>query len=111
SYHGAVWTEAVRLQHVAGRVADSAVDVAEFGQREQFGRVFGVAELKASGLIDRYRHGRGCGIAAIAGMQHERFRMLAVGRHFALLLVTLTKPSTATVSRSAIPPLSVEKRK
>src|ERR1035437_2667634 len=61
--------------------------------------VFGVAELEASGLIDRYCHGSGCGIAAIAGMQHERFRMLAVGWHFALLLVTLTKSSTATVSR------------
>ena len=48
-----------RLEHGLGRVHDPGVDVADLGQREQVGRVLGVAELVAGGLVDR--HGPGAG--------------------------------------------------
>ena len=65
-----------------GRIHDAGVDVAEFLQREQVGRVLGVAELVGGRLVDRHRDRVGGRIAAVAGVQHDGLRMLAVGRHF-----------------------------
>ncbi len=43
------------FQNVGGRdCPDPRVDIAQFLQREQIGRVFGVAELVAGGLVDRH---------------------------------------------------------
>ena len=70
-----------RLQHVVRRVHDAAVDVAELGQAEQVGGMLGVAELVAGGLVDRHRHRVGRRIAAIARMQYDGLRMLAVRCH------------------------------
>ena len=69
------------LQDVAGRAHDPGVDVAELLEPEQVRGVFGVAELVARRLIDRHRDGVRRRIAAVAGMQHDRFGMFALGRH------------------------------
>ena len=69
------------LEHRDGRVHDPGVNVAEFLQPEQLGRVVAVAELIAGGLVDRHRNRGGGRIAAIPGMQHDRLRMLAFRRH------------------------------
>src|SRR5919201_954698 len=43
--------------------------------------MLGVAELVARRLIDRHGDGVGRRVAAIAGMQHDGFGMLALCRH------------------------------
>ena len=48
-----------RLERTLRRVHDAGVDVADLGQREQVGRVVGVAELERRRLIDRYGPGAG----------------------------------------------------
>ena len=73
------------LQHVAGRVHDAGVDVAELLEREQVGGVLGVAELVGGGLVDRHRDGAGGGIGAPAGVQHE-------GLGDCLLLTVMKEP-------------------
>ena len=76
------------LQRILRRVHDAGVDVAEFLQREQVGRVLGAVELVGRGLIDRHRDGIGGAVAAPAGMQRERFRVFA-GCHGICLLAGL----------------------
>ncbi len=69
------------LQHVAGRVHDARIDVAEFFQREQVRGVLGIPELIGGRLIDRHRDGPGCRVGPVAGVQEQCFRILAVDRH------------------------------
>ena len=76
------------LEHRLGRVHDAGVDVAELLEREQVGRVLGRIELIGGGLIDRHRDRGGGRIGAIAGMQNDGFRILALGRHVFSLWIT-----------------------
>ena len=57
------------LEHVGGRVHDAGVDVAQLLQGEQVGRVFGVAELVAGGLVDRHGAAAGGRVGLLAGVQ------------------------------------------
>ena len=43
------------LQHVGGRVHDPGVDIAEFLEPEQAGRMLGAFEHVRGGLVDRHR--------------------------------------------------------
>jgi hypothetical protein len=65
-------------------VHDPSVDVAEFGQSDQVGGMLVVAELLARRLVDRHRHGGRGRIAAVPRVEHERLRMLALGRYLDL---------------------------
>ena len=72
------------FEHGIRRVHDARVDIAEFGQPEQIRGVLAVAELVARRLVDRHRDGGRRRIAPVPRMEHERFRMLAFGRHLDL---------------------------
>ena len=64
------------LEDVGGRVHDPGVDVPEFLQREQVGRVVGVFEDERSGLIKRHSPRPGGRIRHLAGMQRLRAEVL-----------------------------------
>ena len=63
------------LHHVPGRVHDARVDVARHGQREQVGRVLGVVELVARGLVDRDRNGLRRRVRALTRVKYEGLRL------------------------------------
>lgn len=67
------------FQHIAGRVHDPGIDVAEFFERKQVFRVLGAVELIGGGLVDRHRDSVGF-VFAVSGVQGQGFRM-----HFALV--------------------------
>ena len=60
------------LEHVAGRVHEARVDVAEFLQREEVRRVLGAVELVGSGRVDRDRARVRRGIGDLSRVQRER---------------------------------------
>src|SRR3546814_3755673 len=65
------------LQHIAGRIHDPRVDVAELLQREEVRRVSGVVELEGGRLVDRHGNGAGVRVAAVARVQRDGFRVRA----------------------------------
>jgi hypothetical protein len=67
------------LQHVAGRVHDPGVDIAQLLQREELGGMLGAVELIGGGLVDRHRHGTRGRIVAVAGVEHDGLGI--AGRH------------------------------
>ena len=50
----------------------------------------GILKLERCRLVDRYGNGAGGRIAAVSGMQHDRFRMLAIGHDFPLFALLTT---------------------
>jgi hypothetical protein len=64
------------FQHVIGRIHDPRIDVAEFFQRKEIGRVFGIAELKRGRLINRHGDRTGCGVCPPTRVKKHRFRMI-----------------------------------
>jgi hypothetical protein len=69
------------LEHVAGRVRDPGVDVAELLEREEIRRMPGVIELVRRGLVDRHRDRAGGRVVAVTGVQDHGFRMFRRRRH------------------------------
>src|SRR3546814_10089325 len=65
------------LQHIAGRIHDPRVYVAELLQREEVRRVSGVVELEGGRLVDRHGNGAGVRVAAVARVQRDGFRVRA----------------------------------
>ena len=61
-----------RLHDHLGRVHDARVDVADLGQREQVGRVLGVAELVRGRLVDRHGPGAGGRVGLLTRMDLPR---------------------------------------
>ena len=59
------------LQHVGGGVHEPRVDVAELPQGEQVGRVLGVAEHVAAGLVERHRPGQGLLVGSVARVEGQ----------------------------------------
>jgi len=57
------------LEDVRRRVHDAGVDVAEFLQAEEIGRVFRIPELVAGGLVDRDGARTGGRVRLLAGME------------------------------------------
>ena len=60
------------LEHVAGRVHDARVDVAEGLQAEERGGVVGVVEDVGRGLVDRRHPGAGGRVGLGTGMNRQR---------------------------------------
>ena len=69
------------FQHVVGRAHNTGVDVPQLLEAEEVRGVLGAVKLVAGRLVDRHRDSVGCGIASVAGMQHDGFRVLAFRRH------------------------------
>ena len=63
------------LEHIAGRVHDPGVDIAELFQGEEVDGVFGAVELIGGGLVDRHGDRAGGRVGAVAGMQGDGFRI------------------------------------
>ena len=73
------------LEHVGGGVHEPRVDVAERSQGEEVGRVLGVAEHVAGGLIDGHRPGQGVLVGGVPGVEGQGVytkRMCIVYGHF-----------------------------
>ncbi len=70
------------FKHVGGGIHDARINVARHLQIEQVGAVLGVIERVRGGLVDRYRHGPGGRVRAIACMNGEGFQF-----HGALLFL------------------------
>ena len=69
------------LEDTRRRIHDPRVDVAKLLQREQARGMGRILELIRRGLVDRHRDRAGGGIGAIARVEDQRFRMLAVSGH------------------------------
>jgi hypothetical protein len=75
------------LQDIDGRVSDAGVDIPEFLEREQVGRMLGVAELIGGRLINRRSHRAGGRIGPPACMERQGLRVqLAFGHDLVLHL-------------------------
>ena len=76
------------FEHIVGGVHQAGVDVAEFLQGEQIGRVIGVLEHIAGRRVDRHGPRRGRGVGHLPGVQRQSAKMMVgcVVRHGCLLI-------------------------
>ena len=69
------------LENIGRRIHQARVDVAEFFQREQIGRVFGVFEDVGGRLVDRHRARQRGGVGSLAGVQRQRANAFGLCAH------------------------------
>ena len=63
------------FKHLGGRVGQPGVDVSEFLQGEEIGRLFGAVEHERAGAVEWHRGGAGGGVAGVAAVQGDGFEV------------------------------------